>query len=81
MIDLAWEEAGRMNRFISNLLDITRLEAGALKIKKEPYDVQDLVGFLPRFPGTSLQRKNVRINLPRASLSFPWIRPPGPGFE
>ena len=64
MIDLAWEEAGRMNRFISNLLDITRLEAGALKIKKEPYDVQDLVGSClaslePRFKG-----KKVRINLP-----------------
>jgi len=33
-----------MNRFISNLLDITRLEAGVLKIKKEPYDLQDLLG-------------------------------------
>jgi K+-sensing histidine kinase KdpD len=30
MIELAWEEAGRMNRFITNLLDITRLEAGVL---------------------------------------------------
>ena len=64
LIDLAWEEAGRMNRFISNLLDITRLEAGALKIKKEPYDVQDLLGSCLASLEPRLKGKNVRINLP-----------------
>jgi len=64
LIDLAWEEAGRMNRFISNLLDITRLEAGALKIKKEPYDVQDLVGSCLASLEPRLKGKNVRIHLP-----------------
>jgi two-component system sensor histidine kinase KdpD len=64
LIDLAWEEAERMNRFISNLLDVTRVEAGALKIKKEPYDVQDLLGsclasFEPR-----LQERKIHIGLP-----------------
>jgi two-component system sensor histidine kinase KdpD len=64
LIDLAWEEAGRMNRFISNLLDITRLEAGALKIKKEPYDVQDLVGSCLASLEPRLKEKVVRINIP-----------------
>jgi two-component system, OmpR family, sensor histidine kinase KdpD len=64
LIELAWEEAERMNRFISNLLDVTRVEAGALKIKKEPYDVQDLLGsclasFEPR-----LQERKIHIRLP-----------------
>ncbi|WP_243373392.1 DUF4118 domain-containing protein [Geotalea sp. SG265] len=40
----AWEEAGRLNRFVGNLLDMTRLEAGAIKLNKEANDVQDLVG-------------------------------------
>jgi len=64
LIDLAWEEAGRMDRFVSNLLDITRLEAGALKIKKEPYDVQDLLGSCLASLEPSLKEKEVKINIP-----------------
>ncbi len=44
LLDTAWEEAERLNRFVGNLLDMTRLEAGALKLKREPCDVQDLAG-------------------------------------
>jgi two-component system sensor histidine kinase KdpD len=64
LIDLAWEEAGRMNRFVSNLLDMTRLEAGALKIKKEPYDVQDLLGSCLASLEPRLKGKKVKIDLP-----------------
>ncbi|KAF0217136.1 MAG: two-component system OmpR family sensor histidine kinase [Geobacteraceae bacterium] len=44
LLDAAWEEAERLNRFVGNLLDMTRLEAGAVKLKEEPCDIQDLVG-------------------------------------
>ncbi len=64
LIDLAWEEAGRMNRFVSNLLDMTRLEAGALKIKKEPYDVQDLLGSCLGSLEPRLKGKKVKIDIP-----------------
>ena len=64
LIDLAWEEAGRMNRFVSNLLDMTRLEAGALKIKKEPYDVQDLLGTCLGSLEPRLKGKKVKIDIP-----------------
>ncbi|MCB9419398.1 MAG: sensor histidine kinase KdpD [Ardenticatenaceae bacterium] len=40
----AWEEALRLNRFVGNLLDMTRLESGAMKVVRQPYDVQELVG-------------------------------------
>ena len=40
----AWDEAERLNRFVGNLLDMTRLEAGELKLQFELCDVQDLVG-------------------------------------
>jgi len=64
LIELAWEEAGRMNRFISNLLDITRLEAGVLKIKREPYDVQDLLGSCLASLEPRLKERKVKIDLP-----------------
>lgn len=44
ILDTAAEEAGRLNRFMGNLLDISRLEAGAVRLKEEPCDIQDLVG-------------------------------------
>jgi two-component system sensor histidine kinase KdpD len=40
----AFGEAERLNRFVGNLLDMTRIEAGAVRLNLEPGDVQDLVG-------------------------------------
>lgn len=36
------EEAGRLSRFVSNLLDMTRLEAGAIDIRRDWVDVKDV---------------------------------------
>ena len=38
------EEAERLNHFIANLLDMTRLESGALAPNLEPVDLGDVVG-------------------------------------
>jgi two-component system sensor histidine kinase KdpD len=37
-------EAERLNRFIGNLLDMTRLESGAIELKPEPTDLGEIVG-------------------------------------
>ncbi|MBY0421076.1 MAG: GAF domain-containing protein, partial [Parvularculaceae bacterium] len=37
------QEAGRMQRYVEKLLDMTRLDAGGLKAKSEPLDVADVV--------------------------------------
>jgi len=63
LIDLALEETDRMNRFVSNLLDITRLEAGVLKIRKEPYDVQDLLGSCLASLEPRLKERKIKIDL------------------
>jgi len=44
LLDTACGEAERLNRFVGNLLDMTRIEAGAVRLNSEPGDVQDLVG-------------------------------------
>jgi two-component system sensor histidine kinase KdpD len=44
LLDTASAEAERLNRFVSNLLDMTRIEAGAIKLNSELCDVQELVG-------------------------------------
>ncbi|HIJ86112.1 MAG TPA: sensor histidine kinase KdpD [Desulfuromonadales bacterium] len=44
LLDTACSEAERLNRFVGNLLDMTRIEAGAVKLNLERCDVQELVG-------------------------------------
>ncbi|HMN62327.1 MAG TPA: DUF4118 domain-containing protein, partial [Anaerolinea sp.] len=44
LLENADEEADRLNRLVGNLLDMTRLEAGAMRVRKLPCDVQDVIG-------------------------------------
>ena len=37
------EETARLSRFVSNLLDMTRLEAGAVNVKRDLVDAGDAV--------------------------------------
>jgi two-component system sensor histidine kinase KdpD len=42
LLTTAQDESERMNRFIGNLLDMTRLDAGAVKPRLEPCDLRDI---------------------------------------
>lgn len=64
LIETAWEEADRLNRLVGNLLDMTRLEAGALRLKREPSDIQDLVGVALARMGERLSGRQVHIEVP-----------------
>lgn len=44
LVDNAYQEAVRLNRLVGNLLNMTRLEAGAMKISKQPEDITDAIG-------------------------------------
>jgi two-component system, OmpR family, sensor histidine kinase KdpD len=48
------EEAERLNRLVGNLLDMTRIEAGALRLRYEPAELQDIAG-------TALERLSARL--------------------
>ncbi|SEP67505.1 two-component system, OmpR family, sensor histidine kinase KdpD [Devosia sp. YR412] len=38
------EESGRLNRFVANLFDMTRIEAGMMKARREPVDLNQVIG-------------------------------------
>jgi two-component system sensor histidine kinase KdpD len=44
LIENAREQAKRLNRLVGNLLEMTRLEAGAINLNRMESDVQDIVG-------------------------------------
>jgi two-component system, OmpR family, sensor histidine kinase KdpD len=64
LLDTAWEEAERLNRFVGNLLDMTRLEAGALKLRREQCDIQDLVGCALAALDQRIGARKVEVLLP-----------------
>jgi two-component system sensor histidine kinase KdpD len=58
------EESERLNRFIVNLLDMTRLEAGAVAASLTPQDVGESVDTALRRLGSILAGHQVRLDLP-----------------
>jgi two-component system sensor histidine kinase KdpD len=64
LIETASEEADRLNRLVGNLLDMTRLEAGALQVRREPCDLQDLVGATLEEVGQRLGGRSVQVDIP-----------------
>src|ERR1700731_3892666 len=57
------EEAERLNRFIGNLLDMTRLESGPLTPQSGPADLSDIIGATLQRADKILQRHSVEIDL------------------
>ncbi len=61
----AHTEALRLNRLVQNLLDMTRLEAGALKVKKDLESVEEVVGAALHRMEEPLEGRTVTTGLPR----------------
>ncbi|MBI5303527.1 MAG: sensor histidine kinase KdpD [Chloroflexi bacterium] len=64
LIETALGEAERLNRLVGNLLDMTRIEAGAIRLKKEPCDVQDLIGSTLDRLGNRIAERSVNVDIP-----------------
>jgi len=57
------EESERLNRFIANLLDMTRLESGAVAPKLAPHDVSEIIGSTLQRTTKILRNHSVRLDL------------------
>ena len=44
LTETVFEEADRLNRLVRNLLDMTRLQSGAVRVKKEWHPLEEIVG-------------------------------------
>ena len=58
------EEAGRLSRFVSNLLDMTRLEAGAIDIRRDWVDVADVVASAAERARKAFPRRKIATAVP-----------------
>jgi two-component system sensor histidine kinase KdpD len=57
------DESERLNRFIANLLDMTRLESGALEPKLAPHDLSEIIGSTLRRTSKILKHHAVELDL------------------
>lgn len=63
LVGTIMDEAERLNRFIGNLLDMTRLEAGAFVPSNDLVDLSDVIGSTLARAGKILARHEVRLDL------------------
>jgi len=63
LLRTAHDEARRLNWLVQNLLDMTRLEGGAVRMKTQPCDVHDVVGAALRQLGEMAQRHPVSVTI------------------
>ena len=64
LIETARSEADRLNRLVGNLLDMTRLEAGAVRVKAEPCDIQDVIGSALEQLEARKENRSINVNVP-----------------
>jgi two-component system sensor histidine kinase KdpD len=70
LILTAREEADRLNRLVGNLLSMTRIESGAIKLHHEPGDIQDVIGTALEQLGKRVANRKVHVDVP---MDFPLV--------
>ena len=58
-----YEEAEQLNRLVGNLLNMTRIEAGALRVNAEPCDVEEVIGTALERISNRLEGREVKLTV------------------
>lgn len=58
------EEAERLNRFVANLLDITRLESGAIELRRDWVEAGDVIGSAVGRIRAQLGNRKIELDIP-----------------
>ncbi len=71
LLENAYEEAGRLNRLVGNLLDMARLEANALKLLPNLCEIRDVIGSALKELEERLEDRKVTVNIQEALPHIP----------
>jgi two-component system sensor histidine kinase KdpD len=64
LVQTVIEESEHLNRIIRNVLDMTRIESGAITVKKEWLHIEEIVGAVMNRLSEKLKGHTVAINIP-----------------
>lgn len=74
LVDTARQEADRLNRLLGNLLDLSRLESGSVRVRSDPCDVQDVIGAALEQLGMAARNRRIEVridpHLPLVGMDF-----------
>ena len=70
LIENARGEADRLNRLVGNLLNMTRIESGAIKLRLESEDIQDVIGTALEQLGSRVENHKIQVDV---SAGFPLV--------
>jgi len=77
LLDTARQEADRLNRLLGNLLDFSRIESGAVQMRADPCDVQDVIGAALEQLGAKARERPIEVvidpSLPLVRMDFALI--------
>jgi two-component system sensor histidine kinase KdpD len=63
LLEGAYHEANRLNRLVGNLLEITRLQAGTVKLNRELFSVEEIIGVARRQLSERLSSRPVYVDI------------------
>lgn len=64
LLETAYDESGHLNQLVGNLLDTTRIEAGALKMKTKPCELRDVIGASLHLLKDKLEKRDIQMHIP-----------------
>jgi len=77
LLETAKGESDRLNRIVNNLLDMTKMESGVLRISKKPCDLRDLIGACLEQLKEKIGCREIKIEIPKdspeISVDFPFM--------
>lgn len=77
LLKTSYEESDRLNRIVNNLLDMTKMESGVLRISKKLCDLKDLIGACLEQLKDKIGSRDIKIvipqDFPEIAVDFPFI--------
>src|SRR5262249_28341850 len=64
LLENVQSEAERLSHLVQNLLEVTRLESGAVQLQKEAYSVEEVLGTALGRIEKSLKGRTVKLDIP-----------------
>ncbi len=64
LLETVRDEGERLNRYVQNLLDMTRISNGALEVRQEWFDMREVVGAALRQLRAELRHVKVHVDIP-----------------
>lgn len=65
LLETACDESNCLNRIVNNLLDMTKMEAGVLRLSKKPCDLRDIIGACLEQLKEKISSRNVKVDIPK----------------